>query len=129
VTLLLLDARNELEQVHVAFVRCRAVECLRPEEAVTGLFEDRAPAANVEPEAAQFLWDVRGEYAGRPGRLLELGPKRRVELAEPKALLGGDGDLAHEGARSRRQLFYLGREGEIDHAAMPPSTRSATPVT
>jgi len=72
---------------------------------------------------------VWGENAGGPGGFLELGSKRWVELADREALLGRDRDLADEVASPLRQLLHLGREGEIDHAAMPPSTRRAAPVT
>ena len=106
VALLLLGARDRLEQVHVALVRRRAVERQRAEQAVAGLLEHGGLPAHVEPEPAERRSDVRSQQPGGAGRGLQFLAQRRVRavLGAHVARLGRDHDLAHERAHALGDL-------------------------
>jgi hypothetical protein len=65
--------------VHVPLVRRRAVEGLRPQEAVASLLEYDRLTSVVESEPTELARDLRSENAGRLGLGLQLGPQRVVE--------------------------------------------------
>lgn len=76
VPLLLLLGGHHLEQMHVALVGRRAVQREGTQQRPARGLEHDGLIAQIEPEAAELLADVRGEHPRRPRGLLKPPPQR-----------------------------------------------------
>ena len=74
VLLLLLRGADEFKHVHVALVRCHAVQGGGADRGVTGFLEDGRPVLQRQPLAAVLHRHVRREDPGVLGGLLQAVP-------------------------------------------------------
>ena len=88
-----------MQQVHVALVRRRAVERLRPQQAAPGGLEHQRAVAPVEPEPAVVARHARREHASIARGLLQLGPQRLQAVGVGGHVgFAGDDNLLDEAA-------------------------------
>ena len=106
------------QHVHVALVRRGAVERLRPEEAVSRLFEHGRLAACVQAQPTERHAHVRGKEPCDTRCVLQLRPQAVIQAVfGVVSLLGRDHGRLDEGGHPVAQLGDLGAGIKIDHRA------------
>src|SRR5215471_14295846 len=113
--LLLVFPGDGLEEVHIAFVGCEAIERDRPQRRVPGGFEHDRLAAMIETEPAPFAAGMWAEKPRLTPQRNKLAPQRLAQPVRslPGVALIGQHFLAHEALGAFLQLEELVGERKV----------------